>query len=1265
MYRPPLVLEVSGYTDANQWSWHLKDAQRATLASRDVILAQGDWRREALSNLPAWLHYHCAPDTADEDERRHLRAFGAWLGEAVLGPAIAGHIVAHGGPDAVVRVVLPLAAAPLLALPLELAHESGRPLGQRGVSFVFDVAREGLARTPAVGESLRILALFSVPPAGSPLNLRDERKHLQSLVSRLAAQGRAIELRTLQYGVTRKRLEQLLVEEEGWDIVHFAGHGTSGALLLERPDGAPDPVTPDAIACLLSASSARLKLVVLVACHSASASVGATLSWLGAPDTPGVTIAQAAGRVEQGLTQMPAWVLERGLDCAVLATRYAVDDQYATSFTNALYQRLLERGEPLPRAARIASEHALRALARSRDASHRPLSMTMPMLLGRHAAELTFAMRPHAHMAARDVGPVVPPFAAEPRHFVGRVRAMTLASEALAENGTSRGVLFHGMAGAGKTACVVELAWHHLRAARFDQVVWYRAPELNTDASMTLSALALAIETQLPGIAMLHAVTSESALAQWLPVLRQTLARTAVLIVLDNVETLLTASGHWCDQRWSMLMRAFHDHGGTSRVAMSSRLVPTGMPASFVVLTVHALPLDETLLLIRELPNLRALLEGRSHSVRAARGRELLRDILRAVQGHPKLIEFAEQLAANPERLARRLRGIGGLERVDADAADAYLVRGETRCDVQEFLDQFDSWTRVLSRALSKSVRTVFRLLCALEPDDRRSAVVEANWEALCHQTSHGAPRIEMRAAIARLESCGLVELRAATKQCAQCVFAIHPEVVRVGRAEAGAQFQTRVDEVMVNYWYRVMRVTMDNAAPVANAGATIALAGWSAFPYLQRNGEWEIASQMVERVMRVDDSPRATAMLLPVVTRMAAATAKTPRALITQSLLARVLNQAGLLREAVQRWEAVLDAAERAENFTVAAPVCNDLANAWRSVNVEKALAYSKLHHRYASLAKTGAWSELSALGQQLQLLAQKAQYGEVLSRLPELRRGMIAAGKPGPLEGLLDWNVRAVIFDTASDAALQYGRACLAAAMRLAGSQALDWESRARAAWRDSLKYNGKARAAHRRRGALPLELARNRFNDNGPLIALARYSEAYAMLLECKDEFEKENAVAELGDLYSALSTLEQKRECPPGPERDFEAKALRYKYQGGDARHIAISHFNLANRYLAGGPTGDREFEIGVAHRLAAALIRAATDPDRAGYYAATLKAHIATCGGRACAVLSSDFDALCSLVEAIEGVAFRALMARLAPGREGALMKTIIAAALGV
>jgi hypothetical protein len=44
-------------------------------------------------------------------------------------------------------------------------------------------------------------------------------------------------------------------------------------------------------------------------------------------------------------------------------------------------------------------------------------------------------------------------FPEEPARFVGRAEAMAKASAALAPNSGKTGVLLHGMAGAGKTAC--------------------------------------------------------------------------------------------------------------------------------------------------------------------------------------------------------------------------------------------------------------------------------------------------------------------------------------------------------------------------------------------------------------------------------------------------------------------------------------------------------------------------------------------------------------------------------------------------------------------------------------------------------------------------------------------------------------------------------------------------------------------------------------------------------------------------------------------
>ena len=48
------------------------------------------------------------------------------------------------------------------------------------------------------------------------------------------ARGLAVDLHVLQYGVTRERLRDVLEQGEGWDVIHFSGHGMPGALVLER-----------------------------------------------------------------------------------------------------------------------------------------------------------------------------------------------------------------------------------------------------------------------------------------------------------------------------------------------------------------------------------------------------------------------------------------------------------------------------------------------------------------------------------------------------------------------------------------------------------------------------------------------------------------------------------------------------------------------------------------------------------------------------------------------------------------------------------------------------------------------------------------------------------------------------------------------------------------------------------------------------------------------------------------------------------------------
>ena len=93
----------------------------------------------------------------------------------------------------------------------------------------------------------------------------------------------------------------------------------------------------------------------------------------------------------------------------------------------------------------------------------------------------------------------------------------------------------------------------------------------------------------------------------------------------------------------------------------------------------------------------------------------------------------------------------------------------------------------------------------------------------------------------------------------------------------------------------------------------------------------------------------------------------------------------------------------------------------------------------------------------------------------------------------------------------------------------------------------------------------MARNRFNDYGPLLRLGRIAKARSLLLDCREIFEREHSTHELGAVLSALADVED--AAGHGQDAiDLERNALRYKYLVGDVESIATSHHNLGG-YLA--------------------------------------------------------------------------------------------------
>jgi hypothetical protein len=354
-------------------------------------------------------------------------------------------------------------------------------------------------------------------------------------------------------------------------------------------------------------------------------------------------------------------------------------------------------------------------------------------------------------------------FPREPTRFVGRVGPMARASTALAPQSSKTGVLFYGMAGGGKTACALELAYRY-ETGRFQRFVWFKAPDEGKEIDTALRDLALAMEKQLPNFPMVHVVDRAEELAAWLPRLGELLRKNSILLVLDNLESLLTPEGTWRDERWKGLVETLLGHAGLSRTVLTSRRLPAGLETHTGVQreAIHALSLNEAVLLARELPNLGQLLQGAHPALRGAKleaeGRALFARSVNVVQGHPKLLELADKLAADPAALGQRLEQAEGAWQGGAGALVALFATGESAAGEQDFLRALADWTNGLAATLPAAARTLFWLLCCLEEGDRRSWIVEPVWANLWRRLKLSAETDELAGALGKLTAIGLVE---------------------------------------------------------------------------------------------------------------------------------------------------------------------------------------------------------------------------------------------------------------------------------------------------------------------------------------------------------------------------------------------------------------------------------------------------------------------------------------------------------------------------
>ncbi|HEX9356541.1 MAG TPA: CHAT domain-containing protein, partial [Streptosporangiaceae bacterium] len=1034
--------------------------------------------------------------------------------------------------------------------PWELARVEGRTLAEYGVRFIMHQPPHRPVAKVSVGERLRMLAVFSLPEDTGTLNLRKERLALTSLVREIAEENHTnIELQVLQYGATRQRLRRLL-GEPGWDIVHLSGHGLATGLILEDDAGRPDLISATELADLLHLTRDRIKLITLSACESAAVTAAGYLDLLGLGAPRQARRDDAESTRDRATLPSMATALARDMDCAVLAMRYPVADDFAIALSDSFYRMLLGRGHTV---ASALTSSVLAAAAGSSGLATPALSIATPALFGSSAGDLRLSA-PRVPAGRQEK----PDRLEDPKDFfVGRTGPLTRASAALAPHSGRTGVLFYGMAGAGKTACARELAYT-LRDS-FQHIVWYEAPAEGRDTSTADVAFAQALDDKLPGLELAYHIDDVAALRKALPMLITALEQSRILIVLDNAESLLANDRSWRNERLSLLIAAITGHRGLSRLVLTSQHRPAQLPQTVLAEPVHALSLQESVLLAREWPHLRALMDATVPGLDPDQARRLARRTLKIVQGHPELIKLANGYAANPDRLARRLKHATEIWRSQAVRLDPFLRGEEPDIAGDHYLAVLHDWAHAAVAALPAEAATFFKFLCCLEEADRYSEVVDACWSSRWQELGRPGPPPGPKPMLDPLVDQALVsiDIDPATGEPAR--FRIHPAVAEAGRVDAGPEFADTVGTEVAGAWVGTWAHAIVGERQEA-LGGLVREAALHAAPYLLRQQRWDAIYFTTEQVLHRDHSPATAAALLPILTIAAQATRGTDLELGANRQHARAL---AILHpgQAETRFQQILDTALARSDFNSASAIIADLASLYRRTGrYQEADRLVEAKISYTQQAELGPWAELSDRTDRLHTLLEQENYQQVLDTVETLRATMASLPDPPEDNVSVHWNVRERIL-----------------ALGVAASSNLE-------RWQYALDLSAEYQQSLQSRGAPAVDQARAAFNTYWALLRLGRPDDARRVLHQSRAVFKAHDDIDMLGSTLGALARVEED-QGRLDRALSLEADAIRFSYLARDPREIQIRHRYYADILLRQAADPVQIW----AHRIAAAVI----------------------------------------------------------------------------
>lgn len=165
---------------------------------------------------------------------------------------------------------------------------------------------------------LRVLVIVSNPGGTASLDLADEEKRIRATWGRLE---------DVQVTFVKPTVDAMLevCASSDFHVIHYMGHGDfdpvtgQGILLLEKPDGSPDPLGSERLKALFQDESDTLRLVFLNACKTAVSSERKGLDPFA------------------GIATM---LIDVGVP-AVVAMQFPISDTAAITFSDTFYRRIV------------------------------------------------------------------------------------------------------------------------------------------------------------------------------------------------------------------------------------------------------------------------------------------------------------------------------------------------------------------------------------------------------------------------------------------------------------------------------------------------------------------------------------------------------------------------------------------------------------------------------------------------------------------------------------------------------------------------------------------------------------------------------------------------------------------------------------------------------------------------------------------------------------------------------------------------------------